>query len=254
MQSDPVEKLIARIEKLERLFASLQADPASAAWRAIESQLAASGHDPALGQETAERQNAAGPQDTVAREEDEPEPRAFIRGGYGEEMDVACSSVASFFQSLPGWREEMVNADEVVYLAGFFAFIALASSPSAPLGRAEAATGARATVARRLMVRQGSTDGFSERLGAFKARLNEYSSLWAGVLKGQNSFGAFGTRAFENVRIGGRTRDGYLEHLNGFPEFCERRIRGFHDAVAPNAQSAAPRSEPSATGRAKLTE
>jgi len=212
MSADPLDELMARIERLERLFAALRADPASAAWREIETRLA-----PAVEERAPE------------------EPRTFIRGGYGEEMDAACAAIAAYFAALPGWQADRVDADEVVHLAGFFAFIALASSATAPLPRPEAATGARATVARRFMFSRATADRLPQQLNAFKRRLNEYSALWAGVLKGSNSFGAFAERVFANVRIGERTRDGYLEHLNGFPGFCERRITAFHEAVAPTS-------------------
>jgi hypothetical protein len=158
------------------------------------------------------------------------EPRGYVRGGFGEEMDLACLSIASHFAALPGWQESQIDPHEVAYLAGFFAFIALVSSPSAPLGLAEAATGARATVARRLMLRGTRAELMNDRLRWFKARLNKYSTLWVGVLKGTNSFGAFAELAFENVQAGDKTRRGYVEHLNAFPDFCERAIRAFHVA------------------------
>jgi hypothetical protein len=158
------------------------------------------------------------------------EPRGYVRGGFGEEMDFACLSIASHFVDLPGWQESQIDPHEIVYLAGFFAFIALVSSPSAPLGLAEAATGARATVARRLMVRGTKAEMLTERLKWFQARLNKYSALWVGVLKSTNSFGAFASLAFENVQAGDKTRQGYVEHLNTFPDFCERAIRAFHAA------------------------
>src|SRR5512141_124181 len=159
------------------------------------------------------------------------EPRAYVRGGFGEEMDFACHSVASYFVALPGWKESQINPHEIVYLTGFFAFIALASSPSARLAPAEASTGARATVARSLMVRGVKAELLTQRIRSFQGRLNEYSALWVGVLKSQNTFGAFALRAFENVQAGERTQRGYLEHLNTFPDFCERRIRAFHATV-----------------------
>ena len=158
------------------------------------------------------------------------EPRGYVRGGFGEEMDLACLSITSHFAALPGWQESQIDPHEVAYLAGFFAFIALVSSPTAPLGLAEAATGARATVARRLMLRGTRAELMNERLKWFKARLNKYSTLWVGVLKGTNSFGAFAELAFENVQAGDKTRRGYVEHLNAFPDFCERTIRAFHAA------------------------
>jgi hypothetical protein len=158
------------------------------------------------------------------------ESRAYVRGGFGEEMDSACLAVTSHFLALPGWDESRLDPHEVVYLAGFLAFIALVSSPAAPLGLAEAATGAKATVARRLMLRGARAEQLNERLKWFKVRLNKYSALWVGVLKGTNSFGAFAESAFEQVQAGDRTRQGYVEHLNAFPEFCERTIRAFHAA------------------------
>ena len=167
------------------------------------------------------------------------EPRGYVRGGFGEEMDLACLYITSHFAALPGWQESQLDPHEVVYLAGFFAFIALMSSPSAPLGPSEAATGARATVARRLMLRGARAESLSERLKCFKARLNKYSALWVGVLKDTNTFGAFGTLAFENVQAGERTRQGYVEHLNAFPDFCERTIRAFHEAGQRSDRSAA---------------
>lgn len=167
------------------------------------------------------------------------EPRGYVRGGFGEEMDLACLSITSHFTALPGWNERRVDPHEVVYLAGFFAFIALVSSPRAPLGLAEAATGARATVARRLMLRGTRAESLNERLSLFKARLNKYSALWVGVLKETNSFGAFGSLAFENVQAGDKTRQGYVEHLNAFPDFCERTIRAFHEAGQRSDQSVA---------------
>ncbi|MGE5199934.1 MAG: hypothetical protein ACM3H9_09865 [Rhodospirillaceae bacterium] len=158
------------------------------------------------------------------------ESRAYVRGGFGEEMDSACLSVTSHFLALPGWNESRINPHEVVYLAGFLAFIALVSSPTAPLGLAEAATGAKATVARRLMLRGARAESLNERLQSFKARLHRYSALWVGVLKGTNSFGAFAESAFDNVQAEDRTRQGYVEHLNAFPDFCEQAIRAFHAA------------------------
>jgi division protein CdvB (Snf7/Vps24/ESCRT-III family) len=167
------------------------------------------------------------------------EPRGYVRGGFGEEMDLACLSITSHFTALPGWNESRVDPHEVDYLAGFFAFIALVSSPSAPLGLAEAATGARATVARRLMLRGTRAESLNDRLKWFKARLGKYSALWVGVLKDTNTFGAFGTLAFENVQAGDRTRQGYVEHLNAFPDFCERTIRAFHEAGQRSDRSVA---------------
>ena len=216
MHSDAVDKLLARISDLERLFAALKDDPASPAWREIQRRLA---ELPQHG-----------------RQKPASEPQVFVRGGFGEEMDFACSSVNSYFLALPGWQEGDVNPDEVIYLCGFFAFIALASSPTAPLGRAEAATGARATVARSLLVRRTTPDLFAAHLISFKARLHEYSVLWAGILKGESSLGAFASRLFDNVRVGS-TRDGYVEHLTMFPDFFERRIKAFHDSTAPRTDS-----------------
>jgi hypothetical protein len=167
------------------------------------------------------------------------EPRSYVRGGFGEEMDLACLAITSHFAALPGWQESQVDPHEVVYLAGFFAFIALASSPSAPLPPAEAATGARATVARRLMLRGAPAESLNDRLKRFKARLNKYSALWVGVLKGTNTFGAFAEFAFEHVQAGGRTRNGYVEHMNAFPDFCERTLQAFHAAGQRNDSSVA---------------
>jgi len=167
------------------------------------------------------------------------EPRGYVRGGFGEEMDLACLSITSHFAALPGWQESQIDPHEVVYLAGFFAFIALVSSPSAPLGLAEAATGARATVARRLMLRGTRAESLNEHIKWFKARLNKYSALWVGVLKDTNTFGAFGSLAFENVQAGDKTRQGYVEHLNAFPDFCERTIRAFHEAGQRSDRSVA---------------
>ena len=159
------------------------------------------------------------------------EPRAYVRGGFGDEMDSACLSVTSHFLALPGWTESRIDPHEVVYLAGFFAFIALASSPSAPLGLTEAAIGAKATVARRLMMRGTKAETLTASIKSYKARLNKYSALWVGVLKGKNSFGAFASLAFENVQAGDKTRQGYVEHLNTFPDFCGKTIRAFHASV-----------------------
>ena len=55
-------------------------------------------------------------------------------------MDLACLSITSHFRWLSRLARSQIDPHEVVYLAGFFAFIALVSSPSAPLGLAEAAT------------------------------------------------------------------------------------------------------------------
>jgi hypothetical protein len=167
------------------------------------------------------------------------ETRGYIRGGFGEEMDSACLSITSHFVALPGWSENRIDPHEVVYLAGFLAFIALVSSPTAPLGLAEAATGAKATVARRLMLRGARSESLNERLRSFKARLHQYSALWVGVLKSTNSFGAFAESAFENVQAADRTRQGYVEHLNAFPEFCERTIQAFHAAGQRSDRSVA---------------
>jgi hypothetical protein len=145
-------------------------------------------------------------------------------------MDLACLSITSHFAALPGWQESQIDPNEAAYLAGFFAFIALVSSPTAPLPPAEAATGARATVARRLMLRGTPAESLNERLKWFKARLNKYSALWVGVLKGTNTFGAFAEFAFERVQAGDQTRQGYVEHMNAFPDFCERTLRAFHAA------------------------
>ena len=165
--------------------------------------------------------------------QDPPEPQAYVRGGFGEEMDFACFSITSYFAALPGWQESQIEQHEVVYLAGFYAFVALVSSPSARLSPAEAATGARATVARRLMVRGTRTELLTERIRSFQARLSEYSALWVGVLKSTNSFGAFSLRVFENVQCAEKSRQGYLEHLDTFPDFCDRRIKAFHAATSP---------------------
>lgn len=224
MHPDPVDTLLARIEELERLFDALRSNPESPAWREIQQVLAAS-------RATAQTASA-------------PEPLTYIRGGFGEEMDAACSDITDFFLALPGWHAQAVGSDEVVYLAGFFAFLALASSPTRPLSRGEAAVGARATVARMLMVRRTSNDALAESLLRFKRRLHEYSSLWAAILKGEKSFGAFAATVFENVRVGGRTRDGYGEHLDRFPAYCEARIRAFHEAAAGSVPMPEP-SDPS---------
>src|SRR5512140_108518 len=156
------------------------------------------------------------------------EPHAYVRGGFGGEMDRANDLVTWHFLALPGWHKGRIDPQEAVYLSGFFVFIALASSPSARLGPAEAATGARASVARSLMTRGTNTATLTERIKSFHARLNEYSALWIGVLKGANSFGAFSSRVFENMQVGEISRQGYIEHLNTFPDFCERRIKAFH--------------------------
>jgi hypothetical protein len=215
MTPSPVDTLLARIDELERLFAALRADPV--AWREVERHLAA----------------MCAPVPGPAAAPAKPAPRAFIRGGFGEEMDAACAAIADYFVALPGWRSEDVHPDEVINLAGFFAFIALASSPVAPLELREAAVGARATVARILLMRRDTPAQLTERLSAFKARLARYSALWAAVLKGEKTFGAFASYAFEKLRTGGRTLDGYVEHLNAFPGFYEARIKAFHEATAP---------------------
>lgn len=160
------------------------------------------------------------------------EPQAYVRGGFGEEMDFACFSINSYFAALPGWQEAQIDQHEVVYLAGFYAFVALVSSPTASLSPAEAATGARATVARRLMVRGTRSELLTERIRSFQMRLGEYSALWVGVLKSANSFGAFSLRVFENVQPGDKSRQGYLEHLETFPDFCDRRVKAFHAATS----------------------
>jgi len=159
------------------------------------------------------------------------ESRGYVRGGFGDEMDFAYVSVTDHFLALPGWSRNQINPYEVIYLTGFFAFVALASSPTARLGPAEAATGARASVARSLMLQGTKAAQLSERIRAFQKRLNQYSALWIGVIKGENSFGAFATHVFDNVQIGEKMRDGYLEHLNTFADFCERRIKALHGAV-----------------------
>lgn len=156
------------------------------------------------------------------------EPLAYVRGGFGGEMDRAYDRATGHFLALPGWRQSQIDPLEIVYLTGFLAFIALASSPSARLASAEAATGARASVARLLMTHGTTTAALTARIKSFHARLNEYSTLWVGSLKGTNSFGAFSLRVFENVQVGDKSRQGYLEHLNAFPDFCEGRIKAFH--------------------------
>lgn len=172
----------------------------------------------------------------LARERPAPEPRGYVRGGFGDEMDYGYLAVTGYFLALPGWRPRPLEPHEVVYLTGFFAFIALASSATVPMSPAEAATGARASVARRLMMLGTRAEGLTDRIRTFQARLNEYSALWLGVLKGENSFGAFAERVFDHVQAGEKTRLGYLEHLNAFPDFCERRIKALQTAVpAPSA-------------------
>ena len=168
---------------------------------------------------------------TFDRDKPVIEPRAYVRGGFGDEMDSACASITSHFVGLPGWHEGRISAHEVVFLAGFFAFIALASSPTVRLPPPEAATGARATVARSLMMRGTKAESLTERIKVFHSRLNRYSALWVGVLKNENTFGAFASRAFENVQAEDKTRQGYVEHLNAFPDFCDCRIRAFHASV-----------------------
>lgn len=177
-------------------------------------------------------------QRALARERPAPEPRGYVRGGFGDEMDYGYLAVTGYFLALPGWRPRPLDPHEVIYLTGFFAFIALASSATVPMSPAEAATGARASVARRLMMLGTRAEELTDRIRTFQARLNEYSALWLGVLKGENSFGAFAERVFDHVQAGEKTRLGYLEHLNAFPDFCERRIRALQTAVP--APSAAP--------------
>jgi hypothetical protein len=172
----------------------------------------------------------------LARDRRTIEPRGYVRGGFGDEMDFACVSVTGYFLGLPGWQERHLDPREVIYLTGFFAFIALASSPTTRLAPAEAATGARASVARSLMMRGTRTDSIAEPIKTFQTRLNDYSALWLGVIKGDNSFGAFASRVFENVQAGERTRNGYVEHLNMFADFCERRIKALHAAVPAAVQ------------------
>ncbi len=89
------------------------------------------------------------------------------------------------------------------------------------------------------MLRGTGAESLSDRLKWFKARLNKYSALWVGVLKNTNTFGAFGSLAFENVQAGDKTRQGYVEHLNAFPDFCERTIRAFHAAGQRSDRSVA---------------
>ena len=168
---------------------------------------------------------------TFDRDKPVIEPRAYVRGGFGEEMDFACRSITSHFVALPGWHQGRISPHEVIFLAGFLAFIALASSPSVRLPPAEAATGARATVARSLMVRGTKAEFLTERIKVFQSRLNRYSALWVGVLKSENTFGAFASYSFDSVQADDKTRQGYVEHLNAFPDFCDRRIRAFHASV-----------------------
>ena len=78
------------------------------------------------------------------------------------------------------------------------------------------------------MVRGTRAEQLTERIRSFQMRLGEYSALWVGVLKSANSFGAFSLRVFENVQPGDKVRQGYLEHLETFPDFCDRRIKAFH--------------------------
>jgi hypothetical protein len=175
----------------------------------------------------------------ASRDRPSVEPRGFVRGGFGDEMDFAYFSVTGYFLGLPGWERRPIDQYEVIYLTGFFAFVALASSPNVRLAPAEAATGARASVARSLM-RQGTrSEALAPHIKAFQDRLNEYSALWVGVIKGQNSFGAFASRVFENVQAGDRTRQGYVDHLNMFSDFCERRIKALHTAVPVPAPTSA---------------
>ena len=160
------------------------------------------------------------------------QPREYLRGGFGGEMDRVNDLVTRHFLALPGWQTSQINTQEIVFLSGFFAFIALASSPSAPLGASEAATGARATVARKLMTQGTTAEALTDCIKSFHARLNEYSALWVGVMNSANSFGTFSLRVFENVQAGDKVRHGYLEHLNAFPEFCERTIKAFHERTS----------------------
>ena len=160
------------------------------------------------------------------------QPREYVRGGFGGEMDRVNDLVTRHFLALPGWQTRQIDPQEIVFLSGFFAFVALASSPSAPLSASEAATGARATVARKLMTQGTTAEALTDRIRSFHARLNEYSALWVGIMNGANSFGAFSLRAFENVQAEDKVRHGYLEHLNAFPEFCERTIKTFHERAA----------------------
>jgi hypothetical protein len=51
-------------------------------------------------------------------------------------------------------------------------------------------------------------------------------------LKSANSFGAFSLRVFENVQSGDKSRQGYFEHLETFPDFCDRRVKAFHAATS----------------------
>ncbi len=163
------------------------------------------------------------------------EARGYLRGGFGDEMDYAYLSVTDHFRSLPGWHDRPLNPLEVIYLTGFFAFVALASSPTARLAPAEAATGARASVARSLMLQGTKPAQLTTQIRAFQKRLNQYSTVWIGVIKEERSFGSFASLVFENVQAGERTRQGYVEHLNAFPEFCDRRIKALHAAVPPRA-------------------
>ncbi len=88
-------------------------------------------------------------------------------------------SVTSYFAALPGWRE---NRPAGGRLSGRILCIRCPGVlPSATLSPAEAATGARATVARRLMVRGTRTELLGERIKSFQSRLSEYSTLWVGV-------------------------------------------------------------------------
>ena len=41
------------------------------------------------------------------------------------------------------------------------------------------------------------------------------------------------------MQAGDRTRQGYVEHLNAFPDFCERTIRAFHEAGQRSDRSVA---------------
>jgi hypothetical protein len=159
------------------------------------------------------------------------ETRGEVRGGFGDDMDFACAAIYAHFRGLPGWQGRSLDDFEVVYLAGFFAFIALASSPKARFHLSESAVGARASVARSLMLHGTPAEALNPRIKAFQVRLNEYARLWVGVLKGENTFGAFATHAFDTVQAGTRTRYGYADHLDTFARFCDQRIHAFHSAV-----------------------
>src|SRR5512135_2574139 len=115
------------------------------------------------------------------------EARGYLRGGFGDEMDYAYLSVTDHFRALPGWNGRPLNQLEVVYLTGFFTFVALASSPTARLAPAEAATGARASVARSLMLQGTKPAHLTTQIRAFQKRLNQYSAMWIGVIKEERS-------------------------------------------------------------------